>query len=69
MFGCHFGKWFQLTVAGGSYQEGLVSLIQGTLPGRFISEQKIYGDLLLLLLRKPGADELSLPRKEPIFRS
>jgi chorismate synthase len=67
MFGCHFGKWFQLTVAGGSYQEGLVSLIQGTLPGRFISEQKIYGDLLLL--RKPGADELSLPRKEPIFRS
>jgi chorismate synthase len=27
-----------------------------------LSEQEIYGDLLL---RKPGADELSSPRKEP----
>ena len=27
-----------------------------------ITEQEIYGDLLL---RKPGADELSSPRKEP----
>jgi chorismate synthase len=27
-----------------------------------LTEQEIYGDLLL---RKPGADELSSPRKEP----
>jgi chorismate synthase len=49
MLGCHFGKLFQVTVAGGSYQDGLTA-------------QEIYGDLLL---RKPGADELSSPRKEP----
>jgi chorismate synthase len=62
MFGCHLGKLFQVTVAGGSYQEGLISVIQGAPPGLYISEQEIYGDLLL---RKPGADELSSPRKEP----
>jgi chorismate synthase len=53
---------FQVTVAGGSYQEGLTSLVQGVPPGMLITEQEIYGDLLL---RKPGADELSSPRKEP----
>jgi chorismate synthase len=52
----------QLTVSGGSYQEGLVSTVQGIPPGIRISEAEIYGDLLL---RKPGADELSSPRKEP----
>jgi chorismate synthase len=62
MFGCHFGKLFQVSVAGGSYQEGLTALIQGIPSGMLISEQEIYGDLLL---RKPGADELSSPRKEP----
>jgi len=62
MLGCHFGKNFQVTVAGGSYQEGLTSIIHGTPPGMSITEQEIYGDLLL---RKPGADELSSPRKEP----
>jgi chorismate synthase len=62
MFGCHLGKLFQVTVAGGSYQEGLISVVQGAPPGLYISEQEIYGDLLL---RKPGADELSSPRKEP----
>ncbi len=62
MLGCHFGRNFQVSVAGGSYQEGLTSLIQGVPPGMLISEQEIYGDLLL---RKPGADELSSPRKEP----
>ncbi|HEX7510840.1 MAG TPA: chorismate synthase, partial [Chitinivibrionales bacterium] len=62
MFGCHFGRLFQATVAGGSYQEGLTSVIQGTPPGLVLSEQDMYGDLLL---RKPGADELSSPRKEP----
>jgi chorismate synthase len=62
MFGCHLGKLFQVTVAGGSYQEGLMAVIQGVPPGIALTEQEIYGDLLL---RKPGADELSSPRKEP----
>jgi len=51
-----------VTVAGGSYQEGLTSVLQGVPPGLLLTEQGIYGDLLL---RKPGADELSSPRKEP----
>ncbi len=62
MIGCHIGRMFQLTVAGGSYQEGLTSVVQGVPPGLYLTEQEIYGDLLL---RKPGADELSSPRKEP----
>lgn len=62
MFGCHLGKLFQVTVAGGSYQEGLTAVIQGVPPGIALTEQELYGDLLL---RKPGADELSSPRREP----
>jgi chorismate synthase len=62
MFGCHLGRCFQVSVAGGSYQEGLTSVVHGVPPGILFSEQEIYGDLLL---RKPGADELSSPRKEP----
>jgi chorismate synthase len=62
MLGCHFGRIFGVTVAGGSYQEGLTSVIQGIPPGILLTEQEVYGDLLL---RKPGADELSSPRKEP----
>jgi len=62
MIGCHIGRIFQVTVAGGSYQEGLTSILQGVPPGLLLTEQGIYGDLLL---RKPGADELSSPRKEP----
>lgn len=62
MFGCHFGKLFQVTISGGSYQEALTATIQGVPPGMRITEEEIYGDLLL---RKPGADELSSPRKEP----
>lgn len=62
MLGCHFGRMFQVTVAGGSYQDGLTAVVQGNPPGMLITEQDIYGDLLL---RKPGADELSSPRKEP----
>ncbi len=62
MIGCHFGRFFQVTVAGGSYQEGLTSVIQGVPPGLLLTEEEIYGDLLL---RKPGTDELSSPRKEP----
>jgi chorismate synthase len=62
MIGCHFGRIFQVTVGGGSYQEGLTAVVQGLPPGMLLSEQEIYGDLLL---RKPGTDELSSPRKEP----
>ena len=62
MIGCHFGRCFQVTVAGGSYQDGLTVVVQGNPPGMIITEQEIYGDLLL---RKPGCDELSSPRKEP----
>ena len=62
MIGCHFGRNFQATVGGGSYQDGLAAMLQGVPPGMLLSEQEIYGDLLL---RKPGADELSSPRKEP----
>ena len=62
MLGCHLGRNFQVTVAGGSYQEGLTALVHGNPPGMILTEQEIYGDLLL---RKPGADELSSPRKEP----
>ena len=60
--GCHLGNLFQVSVSGGSYQEGLTSVLQGVPPGMLLTEQEIYGDLLL---RKPGADELSSPRKEP----
>jgi chorismate synthase len=62
MVGCHFGRFFQATVSGGSYQEGLTAVVQGVPPGLLLTEEEIYGDLLL---RKPGADELSSPRKEP----
>lgn len=62
MFGCHLGRCFQVSVAGGSYQEGLTAVVQGLPPAMELTEQEIYGDLLL---RKPGADELSSPRKEP----
>ncbi|MHC4075515.1 MAG: chorismate synthase [Planctomycetota bacterium] len=62
MLGCHIGRMFQVTVAGGSYQDGLTTVVQGHPPAMLLTEQEIYGDLLL---RKPGADELSSPRKEP----
>ncbi|MHC5060290.1 MAG: chorismate synthase [Planctomycetota bacterium] len=62
MLGCHIGRCFGVTVAGGSYQDGLTAMVHGNPPGMLITEQEIYGDLLL---RKPGADELSSPRKEP----
>jgi chorismate synthase len=62
VIGCHFGRNFQVTVAGGSYQDGLNATLQGVPPGMLLTEQEIYADLLL---RKPGADELSSPRKEP----
>jgi len=62
MMGCHMGRVFQVTVAGGSYQDGLTAMVQPMPPALTVTEQEVYGDLLL---RKPGADELSSPRKEP----
>ena len=62
MIGCHVGRFFQVSVAGGSYQEALAAVVQGVPPGMVLTERDIYGDMLL---RKPGADELSSPRKEP----
>ena len=32
MLGCHIGRCFQVTVAGGSYQEGLTSVLHGVPP-------------------------------------
>lgn len=62
MLGCNYGKLFQVTVAGGSYQEGLTTHIQGVPTGLYIDEKDIYCDLLQ---RKPGQGELSSPRREP----
>lgn len=62
MLGCTYGKLFQVTVAGGSYQEGLSINIQGVPPGLLIHEEDVYADLLL---RKPGQGELGSPRREP----
>ncbi len=62
MLGCSYGKLFQVTVAGGSYQEGLSTHIQGVPTGLYFDEREIYFDLLQ---RKPGQGELSSPRREP----
>ena len=62
MLGCHYGTLFQVAVAGGSYQDGLTTHIQGVPPGQRITEQQIYSSLLL---RKPGQGELASPRREP----
>jgi len=62
MLGCDIGRLFQVTIAGGSYQEGLTTHIQGVPPGMLITEEEIYRDLLL---RKPGQGELTSPRREP----
>jgi chorismate synthase len=62
MLGCTYGRLFRVTVAGGSYQEGLCTHIQGVPPGLLITEEEVYADLLL---RKPGQGELASPRREP----
>jgi len=62
MLGCTYGTLFQVTVGGGSYQEGLTVHIQGVPPGMKITEPEIYE---ALLTRKPGQSELASPRREP----
>lgn len=61
MMGCTYGRLFQTTVAGGSYQEGLTVHLQGVPPGFNITEAEIYE---ALLTRKPGQSELASPRRE-----
>lgn len=62
MLGCNIGTLFKVTVAGGSYQETLVTHLQGVPPGYLITEEEVYRDLML---RKPGQGELTSPRREP----
>jgi len=62
MFGCNIGKLFQVTIGGGSYQEGMTSHLQGVPPGMKFTEEQIYSELML---RKPGQGELASPRQEP----
>lgn len=62
MLGCSYGSFFQVAIAGGSYQEGLTIHLQGVPPGFLITEEEIYSELLL---RKPGQGELASPRREP----
>ncbi len=62
MLGCTYGKLLTVTVAGGSYQDGLSVNLQGVPPGLLIREEEVYADLLL---RKPGQGELASPRREP----
>lgn len=62
MLGCDLGTLFRLTMAGGSYQEGLTTHLQGVPPGMLFTEEQIYRDLLV---RKPGQGELTSPRREP----
>ena len=62
MLGCSYGRMFQVTVAGGSYQEGLTVHMQGVPPGIKFTEAEIYE---ALLTRKPGQSELASPRREP----
>ena len=61
MLGCTYGNLFRVTVAGGSYQEGLSIHIQGVPPGYYFTEEEIYVELML---RKPGQGELTSPRRE-----
>jgi len=56
------GSMFKVTVAGGSYQEGMTVHMQGVAPGLLFTEEEIYRDLLC---RKPGQGELTSPRMEP----
>lgn len=62
MIGCSYGTMFKVTVAGGSYQEALITHIEGVPSGMYFEEKDIYFELLQ---RKPGQGELSSPRREP----
>ena len=62
MLGCDIGTMFHVTVAGGSYQDGLSINMQGVWPGLYFTEEQIYEDLLI---RKPGQGALTSPRREP----
>ena len=42
MIGCNFGRNFQVTVSGGSYQDGLSATLQGVPPGMLLSEPREF---------------------------
>ncbi len=53
MLGCDMGTLFKVAVAGGSYQEGLLTHIQGVPPGLLITEEEISsGPCFLRFLSK-----------------
>ena len=41
MLGCDIGTLFQVTVGGGSYQEGLSINIQGVPPGMLMARDRV----------------------------
>ena len=41
MLGCHIGQNFQVSVAGGSYQDGLTVMVHGAPPGLILTEQEV----------------------------
>ena len=41
MIGCHYGRFLQVSVTGGSYQDGLNTIIQGIPPGMYLIEKEI----------------------------
>ncbi len=61
MLGCSLGNLFKVTVGGGSYQEGLLTHMQGVPAGYTFTEEEIYVECML---RKPGQGELTSPRRE-----
>ena len=43
MLGCHIGRNFQVTIAGGSYQEGLTTVIHGNPPAVVADRDRFIG--------------------------
>ncbi|MHC4737213.1 MAG: chorismate synthase, partial [Planctomycetota bacterium] len=45
MIGCHIGRMFQVTMAGGSYQDGLTAVVQGHPPRKEPDLPVIYSGI------------------------
>ena len=61
MIGCHIGRCFQVTVAGGSYQDGLTAVLQGHPPGMLLSVIFFLTAALGLFLSNTAAAVLVAP--------
>jgi chorismate synthase len=48
MIGCHLGRNFQVTVAGGSYQDGLTVIIEDVPSGMLLPGAEHLRDIVLL---------------------